>query len=287
LLAFLDHAHLHALAIELARASVWLALLAVVFLPLERLFSVRPRKILAKSLASDIGFYFINGLIPGLLLTPILVLAARAAHTVFPASFYEASAALPLWARALATLLVGEFGFYWGHRWAHEIPLLWRFHAVHHDPRQLYFLISARAHPIDNVFIRLCGLVPLAVFGLATPLTPSGGATAALLVIALTLWGFWIHANIRWRFGPLEWVISTPCFHHWHHTLTEPRDRNFASMLPVMDRIFGTHYLPKKQWPRAYGIDNGLPGSLAAQLTFPLWRPALPQRTRLAVPSRR
>ena len=96
---------------------------------------------------------------------------------------------------------------------------------------------------------------------------------SALLVFAGIIWGFMIHANVRWRFGPLEWLVSTPAFHHWHHTLAQPRDRNYASMLPFIDRIFGTHYLPK-QWPSAYGIDATLPSSLAGQLLYPLRPPS-------------
>jgi sterol desaturase/sphingolipid hydroxylase (fatty acid hydroxylase superfamily) len=144
----------------------------------------------------------------------------------------------------------------------------------------VYFLISARAHPIDNVFTRLCGLIPVYILGLATPLTPAGGMVSALLVLVLTMWGFLIHANVRWRLGPLEWVISTPAFHHWHHTLAEPRDRNFASMLPIMDWIFGTHYLPRNQWPSAYGINEKLPSSLRGQLLHPF----SPQPPQLGVP---
>ena len=273
--AFLESQQLHALLISTARLSAWLLLLAVVFLPLERLFAVYPRKILTKTLASDIGFYFLSGLIPGLLLAPPMALVAVGAHMIVPSSLHAAVAALPIWARALAALVVGEIGFYWGHRWTHEIPLLWRFHAVHHNPEQVYFLISARAHPIDNVFTRLCGLVPIYILGIATPLTPSGGTVSAVLVLVLTMWGFLIHANVRWRLGPLEWVISTPAFHHWHHTLAEPRDRNYASMLPIMDWIFGTHYLPRDKWPAAYGTETKLPGSLAGQLIYPL-RPRPP-----------
>ena len=270
LLAFLDHQHLQALLLSVSRLSVWLALLVVVFLPLERLIAVHPRKFFCKSLVSDIGFYFISGLVPGLLLAVPLSLAAWGAHAIVPYRLHAAVAALPISARTLLALVVGEIGFYWGHRWAHEIPLLWRFHSIHHNPAQVYFLISARAHPIDNVFIRLCGLVPIYILGIATPLTPSGGAVSALLVVVITMWGFLIHANVRWRLGPLEWVIALPAFHHWHHTLTEPRNRNFASMLPIMDWIFGTRYLPRNQWPSAYGTETNLPGSLGAQLIYPL-----------------
>jgi sterol desaturase/sphingolipid hydroxylase (fatty acid hydroxylase superfamily) len=136
----------------------------------------------------------------------------------------------------------------------------------------VYFLVSARSHPVDNVFTRLCGLIPVYILGLATPLTPSGGAVSALLVLLLTLWGFLIHANLRWRLGPLEWLISTPAF-HWHHSLAEPRDRNFASTLPCMDRIFGTYYLPRGQWPETYGIEAKLPDSVGGQLIYPFRAP--------------
>jgi sterol desaturase/sphingolipid hydroxylase (fatty acid hydroxylase superfamily) len=278
--AFLDYQHLHALLISVARLSVWLLLLAVIFLPLERLFALHRRKIIYKDLAGDIGFYFINGLVPALLLAPPLALVAIAAHAVVPSSLHAAVAAWPIWARAAAALVVSEIGYYWAHRCAHEIPFLWRFHSVHHHPEQVYFLISARAHPLDNMFGRLCSFAPLYVFGIAAPLTPAGGAVSALLVVVLTLWGFLIHANVRWRFGPLEWLIATPAFHHWHHTTGELRDRNYASMLPCMDWIFGTFYLPK-QWPSAYGIETKLPDSLAGQLVYPFVpRPALARLSR-------
>jgi len=93
------------------------------------------------------------------------------------------------------------------------------------------------------------------------------------VVLVATMWGFFIHSNLRWRLGPLEWLIATPGFHHWHHTLGEQRDRNFASMLPLMDWIFGTFHLPRKQWPSAYGIEAKLPDSLAGQLVYPLRPP--------------
>jgi sterol desaturase/sphingolipid hydroxylase (fatty acid hydroxylase superfamily) len=89
-----------------------------------------------------------------------------------------------------------------------------------------------------------------------------------MLMLITTVWGFFIHANVRWRLGPLEWLISTPAFHHWHHTLAEPRNRNYASMLPCWDWLFGTSYLPR-EWPTAYGIEEKLPSSLTGQLLHP------------------
>ncbi|MHB1208031.1 MAG: sterol desaturase family protein, partial [Rhodospirillaceae bacterium] len=191
-----------------------------------------------------------------------------------PYRMEAAIAAWPLWQRVAVGFVIGEIGFYWGHRWAHEIPFLWRFHSIHHSAQKLYFIISSRAHPLDNVFIRLCGMIPACVLGVASPLTPAGGVASALIVIVATTWGFFIHANLRWRLGPLEWLIATPGFHHWHHTRSGLRDRNYASMLPVMDWIFGTLYLPRNLWPADYGVDDDIPGTLLGQLMYPLSGPA-------------
>ncbi len=278
MLPFLDQQHLQALLIDVVRLCLWLLILAVIFLPLERLFALHPQKIFRKAIAVDLGYYFLSSLLPGVVLAVPLALVAWGAHRVVPHSLQAAIATWPLGLRTVAGLVVGETGFYWGHRWTHEIPVLWRFHSIHHSARQLDFMVNTRAHPVDLVFVRLCGLIPLYILGLASPLTASGSLVPVLVVLAATLWGFVIHANLRWRLGPLEWLVSTPAFHHWHHTLPEPRDRNYASMLPWMDRIFGTYHLPRNQWPSAYGIEATMPGSLAGQLLYPL-RPQPPQVT--------
>ena len=167
-------------------------------------------------------------------------------------------------------LVVGEFGFYWGHRWTHEVPLLWRFHSVHHGPVEIDWLVNSHAHPLDIVFVRLCGFVPMYALGLAQPLAGNRIDFVPLLIMMVaTAWGFFIHANIKWRFGPLEWLVSTPHFHHWHHTNDQNVDRNYASMLPVMDKLFGTAYLPAKQWPPVYGIHGPMPDGLVGQLVHP------------------
>ena len=74
------------------------------------------------------------------------------AHQLLPADFYSIIAAIPLWLRATLALVVGELGYYWGRRLSHEIPFLWRFHAVHHSAREMDFLVSSRGHPVDLVF---------------------------------------------------------------------------------------------------------------------------------------
>lgn len=256
--------------LSVLRLSLWLLLLVIVFLPLERLLALHPQKFLRKNLTQDLGYYFINGIVPSFLMALPLSVAALGAHELVPWRLQTAIAALPLWQRTLVGVLVAEIGFYWGHRWMHQIPFLWRFHAIHHSPEHVYFLISARAHPIDNAFQKLCGFIPIYVLGIASPLTPTGSIVPALIVIILTMWGFFIHSNLRLRLGPLEWLVATPVFHHWHHTLSDHRDHNYAPTLPWIDRIFGTYYMPRKQWPSAYGIESKLPNSLGGQLIYPL-----------------
>jgi hypothetical protein len=123
------------------------------------------------------------------------------------------------------------------------------------------------------VFGRFCSLVPIYLLGLAEPGALADIRVPVLVGLIGVIWGFFIHANLRWRFGPLEWLISTPAFHHWHHTLNGPINRNYASTFPWLDWIFGTHYLPRA-WPEAYGIQAEMPESLVDQLAYPLFTSA-------------
>jgi sterol desaturase/sphingolipid hydroxylase (fatty acid hydroxylase superfamily) len=258
-------------AIDIFRLGVWLLLLMIVFVPLEKFFSLHPQKLFRNSFPVDLGYYFLNSLLPKILLVAPMALIAWALHGVMPESLHSWVAAMPLWMRLAAALVVGELGFYWGHRWTHEIPWLWRFHSVHHSAEEMDWLVNTRAHPIDIVFVRLCGLVPMYALGLAQPMRGSAVDVAPLLILlAGTVWGFFIHANLRWRFGWLGLLISTPAFHHWHHTNDEHIDRNYASMLPFMDKLFGTWHLPKTEWPSTYGIDAPMPSGLIGQLVQPL-----------------
>jgi sterol desaturase/sphingolipid hydroxylase (fatty acid hydroxylase superfamily) len=175
-----------------------------------------------------------------------------------------------LWPRVALTLAVSEFGTYWGHRWSHEVPFLWRFHAIHHSPTEIDWLTSSRGHPVDLVFTRLCGLTLVCVTGLAHLDTGPPNAALLLATVFSILWGCFIHANLRWRFGPFESVIATPAFHRWHHTNDAWRDHNYASTLPVYDRLFGTFHLPATDMPPVYGIDAKLPSGFWRQLIEPL-----------------
>lgn len=261
---------LPSLLVDVLRLGVWLAALTLLFVPLERFFGQRHAGRPRTELVADLGFYFLSSLLPAVLLAVPLALVAVAGQRLLPELVPATLAALPLRGKILLGLLIGEVGTYWGHRLSHEIPWLWRFHAVHHSTSQMYFLANTRTHPVDMVVTRLFGMTPLYLLGLAGPGAAGSAAPLALLLVG-SIWGFFIHANLRWRFGPLEWLVATPAFHHWHHSKFEHINRNYASTLPVLDRVFGTHYLPRS-WPAAVGIEAPMPVSLGGQLLAPLQR---------------
>ncbi len=255
---------------DVARMLASLALVMVIFLPLERLFAARKQKIFRQHFLTDLGYYFIGGLVPKLLLVLPISALAWALHHAAPSAYYQAAAQLPLSVRLAGALVVGEIGYYWAHRAMHQVPWLWRFHAIHHSAEHMDWLVNTRAHPIDVFLGRFAGLVPIYVLGLAQPMGNKADAVPALFALIGSLWGYFIHSNVNWRFGPLEWIVATPGFHHWHHTKdgVDVIDKNYASMLPMVDKVFGTFYLPR-HLPAAYGIDGHMPTNLADQLMMP------------------
>ena len=261
-----------AFAAEMLTLCEWLLFLIVVFVPLERVCALHRQKIFRKAWGADLLYYFLSGFAPKLLMTLPLTLLAAVVHRLVPVGYYHAMAGIPLWLRLPAAFVVGEVGAYWGHRWSHEIRFLWRFHAIHHSAEEIDFLVNTRAHPVDMFFVRFCGLVPMYVLGLAQAGGNRLDPGPILITVLGTVWGFFIHANIKWRFGWLEWLLASPAFHHWHHTNDGPEliDKNYAAMLPLVDKLFGTLYLPKNQWPVKYGIDAKVPSNVPEQLVRPL-----------------
>jgi sterol desaturase/sphingolipid hydroxylase (fatty acid hydroxylase superfamily) len=171
--------------LDLIRLCVWLVLLTMILVPLERIFSLHPQKVLRKGFLPDLAYYFLNGLLPKLLLVVPVAVGAWVLHFLVPAALRAYVGAMPLGVRFPASMIVGEVGYYWGHRWSHEIPFLWRFHAIHHSAEELDWLVNTRAHPVDIVFTRLCGFVPMYVLGLVQ----SGGATLDMVTSLVRTFG--------------------------------------------------------------------------------------------------
>ena len=73
-----------------------------------------------------------------------------------------------------------------------------------------------------------------------------------------TLYVHFMHANSTLDFGPLSWLLSSPCYHRIHHSVQpEHYDRNFAFIFPIYDVVLGT-YRPAQPGERpATGLEDG------------------------------
>lgn len=245
-----------------------LVILFVIFVPLERLFAIRPQRLLRKGWLTDIAHFFINEGLRKLLLGITLLLVIQCLGFFVHPGLQGWLRTWPFWLQCVTAIVINDIGSYWGHRLAHHIPFLWRFHAVHHSSEHMDWLASARVHPVDQTFIRTCGIIPVYLLGF-------GREHFAVLLTFSGVLAIFIHANVRWRYGWLEWLIATPPFHHWHHTNDGPEfhDKNYAAFLPWVDKLFGTLHLPKDRLPEKYGIDGPMADSYLGQLTQP-FRPA-------------
>jgi lathosterol oxidase len=244
-----------------------LFVLALVFVPLERVWARLPdQPIFRRGWDTDLMHFAVSHLAVQvtvvLTLLPAAVFFRWAAHPFLQ----DQVAAQPLALQFVEIVVVADLAEYAVHRAFHRVPWLWRFHAIHHSSRALDWLAGSRLHLVDIVVTRGLSFVPLYVFGFAPT------AVYAYLVF-VSFHAVFIHANVRFDFWPLDWVLVTPRFHHWHHA-DEPEavDRNFAVHVPLIDRLFGTAYFPRR-WPSAYGIGGDpVPETYLGQLVAPFRR---------------
>ncbi len=145
-----------------------------------------------------------------------------------------------------ALLLLGtDFCYYWFHRLSHEVRFLWAAHVNHHSSRR-YNLSTALRQSWTTPFTVMLFYWPLALIGF--------DPAHILAAIAInTLYQFWIHTEAIDRVGSLEAVLNTPSHHRVHHGRNiEYLDRNYAGMLIIWDRLFGTFE------PERAAVDYGL-----------------------------
>ena len=239
--------------------------LAVLFVPIEQLFAQWPeQRIFRPGWTTDLVYFAVSHLgVQATVLLTMLPAAVLFRWAVSP-RFQGWLASQPVVLQFFAILLIADLTQYSVHRLFHRVPFLWRFHAIHHSSRHLDWLAGSRLHLVDILVTRAAGFVPVYVLGFAP------APTYAYLVF-VSFQAVLIHANVRFDFGPLARVFATPRFHHWHHSAqAEAVDVNFAVHLPVIDRLFGTYYLPGEAWPTAYGIaDDPVPESYLRQLVYP------------------
>ena len=171
---------------------------------------------------------------------------------------------LPFLVELLFAFLVTDLFQYWAHRFFHSHAYLWRFHSVHHSTMHMDWLAGSRTHFIDIFVTRSMTFIPLYIFGFSE-------ITFNTYIIFMAIHAVLIHANTRINFGFLKYIFATPQYHHWHHC-EDPAHygKNFATIFPFIDKIFGTYYLPGKGWPAGTGLrEANFPKGYVKQLMYP------------------
>jgi len=215
----------------------------------------------------DLAYFGVNHLLIGV----FLVVSTHFAHDYFAwaisPSLQAHVVALPAIIRFALVILAADAVEYVSHRAYHEVPLLWRIHAVHHSPEYMDWLSGSRLHFFEPLVTRALVLVPIFLLGF-----PQDTIFAYLIFISVQ--SVLIHSNIKVKVGWLRYVIVTPQFHHWHHASdAEAIDKNYAAHTPIFDMMFGTWHLPKDRWPVKYGTVKPIPGGMLGQFLHPFVAP--------------
>jgi sterol desaturase/sphingolipid hydroxylase (fatty acid hydroxylase superfamily) len=158
-------------------------------------------------------------------------------------------------------LLADDFVFYWAHRVSHVCRFFWATHEAHHSSEQ-FTLTTALRQPWTHL--------PVVLFWLPLPLL---GFRPEMILVAHTIsliYQYWIHTELIGRLGPLEWVLNTPSHHRVHHgSNARYLDRNYAGILIVWDRLFGTFQVEDE--PVVYGLTKPLERRDILTVAFHEW----------------
>lgn len=236
------------------KTSIAILFFGAVFV-LERLFpAVRPEvgRIAGKTIrpllriAKNLGFGGINALISPLIVIPVTLWASQ-----WPLDWRPAW--LSGWAGLIFDLLILDLWIYWWHRANHRIPLLWRFHEVHHLDQFLDVTTAVRFHLGE---VLLSAVVRAAVIiVLAIPV-----ASVVIFETALLLATMFHHSNMKLPESlerALSWIVVTPSI-HWvhHHALRCDTDSNYATVLSIWDKLFASRSPTKRTLDLEIGVEG-------------------------------
>lgn len=147
----------------------------------------------------------------------------------------------------LTALLIAEFGEYWMHRFGH-VSSLWRFHAAHHSSSRMNWLTGFRVHPFNMIYHYLSGVFVLMLIG-----------TSEIVILTyITLQSVsnvFQHTNVKFNYGPLNYIFSTNELHRWHHSaIQREANANYGVVLIIWDLLFGSYYNKTEHRPANYGL---------------------------------
>jgi sterol desaturase/sphingolipid hydroxylase (fatty acid hydroxylase superfamily) len=166
-------------------------------------------------------------------------------HSLFKIGegWYTFDGQTPVWAWPLLFVL-DDLCYYSFHRTSHKIRLFWASHVAHHSSQRFNLSVGFRQTWLP--FYAFLFWVPLAFIGF-DPLM-----IMMMQLISLTLQGL-VHTELIRSFGPFDLVFNSPSHHRVHHgTQSKYIDRNFAGVLIIWDRLFGT--FQREEEKPVYGI---------------------------------
>ena len=240
----------------------------VIFAAIEKLFPLyKGQMIFRKEWQTDMVHFAVNHFIVGLALLTVNF----AIHRLFGwmandvvRGFVQSIYFIP---QLLLCILVADLVQYWTHRAYHEIPFLWRFHAVHHSAKTMDWLAGSRLHIFELLFTRVGVLGALYVLGFEKNVMDA-------YIIVVGFQAVFNHANVHLPWGPVKYLIVTPDFHHWHHSSDDVAiDKNYAAHYAFLDHIFGTAIKGQTGFPEKYGVQGDyMPDGYVKQVMFPFRR---------------
>ena len=215
-----------------------------------------------RRLARNAGLFGINLLVSPLIVLPITVWAGQFTTGLRPAW-------LSGWGGLAFDLVLLDFWIYWWHRANHEVPLLWRFHQVHHFDELLDSTTALRFH---------FGEVALSALARAGAIVALDiGLSSVLLFETLVLMSTIFHhsdAKLPPRLEQaLARVIITPSI-HWvhHHALRADTDSNYGTIFSFWDPLFRSKS-GTRRWPTMpIGVEGRRDRPLLRLLVTPFWR---------------
>lgn len=240
----------------------------LVFVFIEKLFPLKAKQaVFRPEWQTDFQYFIVNHLLVGFVLLATSLMVQRFFSWAVRDSLQQRVQALPFALELLLLMLVADLIQYWVHRALHELPFLWRYHAVHHSIKTLDWLAGSRLHIGEVLLMRTLVLAPVVVLGFSKPVIDA-------YIVIIGFQAVLNHANVNIRLGPLRFLLVTPNFHHWHHAQdTEALDRNYAGQFAFFDYLFGTAVKSDRTWPLAYGVrGDNVPQGFWKQLVFPLFR---------------
>lgn len=145
---------------------------------------------------------------------------------------------LPAWLALIAAILLLDLLIYGQHVLFHKVPLLWRFHRVHHTDLDMDVTTGIRFHPVE-ILLSMCIKIAFVVV-LGAPVL-----AVMLFEIILNTTSMFNHGNVY--IGAtldrcLRWFIVTPDMHRVHHSvIKDETDSNYGFNVPWWDRLFRTY----------------------------------------------